>query len=85
MHYCANFWCRVGVGVNVLAGIEGALWDLRGKMENKPVHALIGPRAHDRLPCYATGCTSPYPWSQFKRKLDLYRGAGFRAMKVGTG
>lgn len=85
MYYCANFWCRVGVGVNVLAGIEGALWDLRGKLDNKPVHALLGPPAHDKLLCYATGCASPYPWSQFRRKLDLYREAGFGAMKVATG
>ena len=85
LYHCANFWCRVGVGVNVLAGIEGALWDLRGKLDNKPVHALLGPLAHDKLLCYATGCASPYPWSELKRKLDLYREAGFRAMKVATG
>lgn len=85
MYYCGNFWCRVGVGVNVLAGIEAALWDLRGKLDGKPVHALLGPLAHEKLLCYATGCTSPYPWDHMRRKLDLYRGAGFRAMKVGSG
>ncbi|MAE64278.1 MAG: hypothetical protein CMJ18_08380 [Phycisphaeraceae bacterium] len=85
MYYCANFWSRVGVGVNVLAGIEGALWDLRGKMEGRAVHELLGPLAHERLPCYATGCSTPKPWSQFRHKLDIYREAGFNAMKVATG
>ncbi len=27
MYFCGNFWARIGVGVNVLAGLEGALWD----------------------------------------------------------
>jgi len=54
MYHCANFWARTGVGVNVLAGIVGALWDLRGKMDKQPVHDLLGGRRHDRLPGYAT-------------------------------
>lgn len=32
MYHCGNFWARTGVGVNVLAGIEGALWDLKGEV-----------------------------------------------------
>jgi galactonate dehydratase len=50
MYHCGNFWARVGAGVNVLAGLEGALWDLRGKMENKPVYQLLAHRTADRLP-----------------------------------
>lgn len=85
MYYCANFWARIGLGVNVLAGVEGALWDLRGKLEEKPVHALLGTGQKDRLPCYATGCASEYPWDELCRKIDAYRDAGFRATKVATG
>ena len=32
MYCCGNFWARAGVGANILAGIEGALWDLRCRM-----------------------------------------------------
>jgi len=85
MYHCANFWARNGVGVVVLAGIEGALWDLRGKMEGVPVHELLGGALHDRLLGYATGAASDYPWPQLTRKIDLYRDAGFRAFKVGAG
>jgi L-alanine-DL-glutamate epimerase-like enolase superfamily enzyme len=85
MYYCANFWARTGLGVNVLAGLEGALWDLRGKLEGRPVHELLGERSSDRLLCYATGGTSPHPWSELGRKIDSYRGAGFLAVKVATG
>ena len=85
MYRCANFWARVGLGINVLAGIEAALWDLRGKMENLPVYQLLGGRLHDKLLCYATGCESNYPWENLARKIDLYRAAGFRGFKVGAG
>ena len=85
MYRCGNFWARVGVGVNVLAGIEAALWDLKGKMASRPVVDLLGGRRHDRLQCYATGCESNYPWKHLKHKIDLYRQDGFTAMKVGAG
>lgn len=85
MYHCGNFWARNGVGVNVLAGIEAALWDLRGKLEGKPVHELLGPRTVERLPCYATGSVSSHPWEELRRKIDAYRSAGFRAVKVATG
>jgi galactonate dehydratase len=82
---CGNFWARIGLGVNVLAGIEGALWDLLGKLRGKPVHELIAPTVHEKLLCYATGGTSPHPWEQLRRKLESYREAGFRVTKVATG
>ena len=85
MYHCGNFWARTGVGVNVLAGIEAALWDLKGKMLGVPVHQLLGGRLHDRLFCYATGAASNYPWSDLIRKFELYREAGFAAAKVGAG
>ena len=85
MYHCGNFWARNGVGVNVLAGIEGALWDLKGKLEGRPVYELLGTRAVERLPCYATGSASSYPWSELLRKIDAYRAEGFRATKVAIG
>jgi len=42
MYYCGNFWCRVGLGATVLAGIEAALWDLKGKVLNLPVYKMLG-------------------------------------------
>lgn len=85
MYRCGNFWARSGVGVNILAGIEAALWDLKGKMTGLPVHALLGGRLHDRLPGYATGCVSHYPWADLLDKFTLYREAGFKGAKVATG
>lgn len=85
MYLCGNFWCRVGLGVSVLSGIEAALWDLKGKLLDQPVHALLGGCKHDRLPAYATGGPANYPKEQLERKIDHYFSRGFRGIKVSTG
>lgn len=85
MYHCAYFWARNGIGTHVLAGIEGALWDLRGKMDNVPVHHLLGGRLYDKLPAYATGSISNYPWTDLVQKFEQYQNAGFRAAKVAAG
>jgi L-alanine-DL-glutamate epimerase-like enolase superfamily enzyme len=85
MYHCGNFWCRVGVGTVVLSGIEAALWDLKGKLLDQPVHALLGGAKHARLPCYATGGPSNYPQEKLAKKIDHYFSLGFRGLKVGAG
>jgi L-alanine-DL-glutamate epimerase-like enolase superfamily enzyme len=85
MYTCGNFWCRVGLGAIVLTGIEAALWDLKGKLEDKPVHELLGGCRHQRLPCYATGGPSNYPKDRLAQKIDHYFSLGFRGIKVGAG
>lgn len=82
---CAHFWARTGLAVSVLAGIEAAMWDLRGKLDNKPVHELLGGAKYDRLLCYATGSVSNYPWPMLSAKIERYRVAGFRAAKFAAG
>lgn len=85
MYQCGNFWCRVGLGASVLNGIDAALWDLKGKLLGKPVHALLGGCKHERLPCYATGGPSNYPKERLAQKMDHYFSLGFRGLKVGAG
>lgn len=85
MYQCGNFWGRVGLGAIVLNGIEAALWDLKGKLENKPVHELLGGVKHASLPCYATGGPSNYPEDRLAAKIDFYLGLGFRGFKLGAG
>jgi L-alanine-DL-glutamate epimerase-like enolase superfamily enzyme len=85
MYQCGNFWCRVGLGVIVINGIEAALWDLKGKLLDQPVHVLLGGAKFDRLPCYATGGPSNYPKEKLAQKIDHYFSLGFRGLKVGAG
>ncbi len=100
MYQCGNFWCRVGLGAIVLAGIEAALWDLKGKALGVPVYQLLKQvwqadflqtpdgshfTQHSRLPCYATGGPSNYPLEKLIGKIDYYRSLGFQGVKIGGG
>ncbi|WP_315981785.1 hypothetical protein [Aliamphritea spongicola] len=40
--------------MHAISGIDIALWDLLGKLENKPVSELLGQPVHQRLPAYTT-------------------------------
>lgn len=85
MYRSGNFWCRVGLGVTVMNGIEAALWDLKGKLLGQPVHALLGGSKHSRLPCYATGGPAVYPIERLGAQMDHYFSLGFRGLKVAAG
>jgi galactonate dehydratase len=85
MNTCGTFWGRVGLGSIVLCGIEAALWDLKGKIENKPVYELLGGLKHDSLDCYATGGPSNWPIEKLLKKVAHYLDCGFRAVKIGAG
>ena len=85
MRTCFQYWGRVGLGAAVLAGIEGALWDLVGKIRGLPVHQLLRPDAPASLPAYATGGPSPWPTTDLLEKVEFYLGLGFRAVKLSTG
>lgn len=85
MFLCGNYWGRTGLGPAVLAGIEAALWDLKGKLLEQPVYQLLGGTSHERLLAYATGGPSNWPVSKLKQKVDLYLSLGFRGFKVGAG
>jgi L-alanine-DL-glutamate epimerase-like enolase superfamily enzyme len=44
-----------GFLVDALAGIDIALWDIRGKVAGLPVSALLGGRYREMLACYVSG------------------------------
>jgi L-rhamnonate dehydratase len=60
-----------GLASNAQAGIDLALWDLKGKLLGLPVYSLLGGPCRDRIRCYAT--SDDLDWS-----LEL----GFTAFKV---
>ncbi len=85
MYHCGNFWCRVGLGASVINGIEAALYDLKGKLEQVPVYELLGGKQHEKLLCYATGGPSNWPKNKLAAKLEHYLDLGFLGFKLGVG
>src|SRR5882762_3030733 len=41
--------------VHALGALDLALWDIKGKVLNRPVHSLLGGMARNHCECYATG------------------------------
>ena len=71
-----------------VAGIDSALWDLRGKIEGKRVSALLKPNAQHRVKLYASsGCR--YDWrtnpNQLVEETLGYLDDGYEACKVRIG
>ncbi len=54
MYESTDYVGRRGLAMHAIGGVDLALWDLRGKIEQKPVHALLGGARRDRLPAYGT-------------------------------
>ena len=73
---------RDGVHLAAMAAVDIALWDIRGKAEGKPIHALLGGAKRDRIACYGThtlGRTADET-RQIARRLA---GSGLAALKFG--
>lgn len=49
------FYGRRGIVLNVLSGVDLALWDLLGRIKAQPVWKLLGGKVRDELRFYATG------------------------------
>ena len=66
------------------SAIEQALWDIRGKLLNAPVHELLGGRLRDAVQLYANvnRMTKDRMPAGFARSAVLARDAGFRAVKA---
>ena len=54
MYQSTDYVGRRGLAMHAMGGVDLALWDLKGKIEGKPVHALLGGKQRDRVPAYGT-------------------------------
>ncbi len=54
MFESTDYLGRRGLTMHAIGGLDLALWDLKGKIEGKPIHELLGGKKHDCLPAYGT-------------------------------
>ncbi len=79
-----------GLASQAIAGVDCALWDLRGKLLDLPVYKLIGGKYRDRFPLYGSFSRSkgggeyrtPEECAAYAAELV---GEGFRAIKLRLG
>jgi len=60
MYDSTDYVGRRGLAMHAIGGVDLALWDLKGKLEGKPIHELLGGKRRDRVPAYGT----IYPMAQ---------------------
>ncbi|ATP55262.1 galactonate dehydratase [Pedobacter ginsengisoli] len=51
--YRAGFYRGGPILMSAIAGIDQALWDIKGKFYNAPVHQLLGGKARDKMKVYS--------------------------------
>ena len=69
---------------DAVAGVDTALWDLKGKILEQPIHELLGGAFRRELPCYMSGLREP----TLEERLVAARGAidrGYAGVKIFTG
>jgi galactonate dehydratase len=78
--YRSGFYRGGPVLMSALAGLEQALWDLKGRSLNLPVWEMLGGRVRDRIRAYAwIGGDRP---SEIADAAKARKGQGFSAIKM---
>jgi L-rhamnonate dehydratase len=72
MYESTDYVGRRGLAMHAIGGVDLALWDLRGKIEGKPVHQLLGGAKRDRVPAYGT----IYPMARTPEGVRIQVAAG---------
>src|SRR4051812_22074481 len=75
---------RRGIALHALSGIDIALWDIKGKVEGKPVSELIGTPQRDKVRAYASMLMPNEP-AEVRERVSAARDQGFTAIKLGWG
>ena len=55
MSRMASYYGAYGLASYAISAVDLALWDLKGKLLDRPVYELLGGPQKEKVPCYATG------------------------------
>lgn len=80
-------FARRGILLAAISAIDVALWDLKGKILEQPVHLLLGGKKRDKIVPYATGMyfSNSILTDTLPKEAKRYADAGFKAMKMKVG
>src|SRR5580704_16652755 len=72
--------------MHALGALDLALWDIKGKVLNLPVHALLGGMVRNHCECYNTSGAIPGAQSgmSLKERAHATIAAGYRAFRMGA-
>lgn len=86
--YIAWFYPPGREKVHALGALDLALWDIKGKALDLPVHDMLGGAVRNHLECYATGGVprpANAPPLSLRERARATVEAGYRAFRMGAG
>jgi L-alanine-DL-glutamate epimerase-like enolase superfamily enzyme len=82
MHQSTLYYGRQGAVIQAMAGVDIALWDIKGQALKQPIHLLLGGAMRDRMRVYSSNMfqfTAEATADRAKRAIDT----GHSAVKFG--
>jgi len=77
---------RPGIASMAIAAVDVSLWDLKARLLDLPLVAVLGGSVREEIPVYGSGGFTSYSIAQLQEQLEGWVGSGIRKvkMKVGT-
>jgi L-alanine-DL-glutamate epimerase-like enolase superfamily enzyme len=84
MYMASVYYGRRGAAMQVISGIDIALWDIVGKSVRQPIYKLLGAGYREKVPAYASTLFRSTPEGMAEASRG-YVEQGFTAVKFGWG
>ena len=84
MYRRSHAWGRKGIGMTAISAVDLAIWDLMGKLANKPVFKLLGGRTKEKIPVYYSKLYSG-SIDSMQREAEEAKSNGYSAYKMRFG
>ena len=81
MYDATDYVGRRGLMMHAIGAVDLALWDLRGKIEGKPIHQLLGGARRERLPAYGTIYPMERTAERVRHQISAGKEKNLRAFK----
>jgi len=82
MYRRTQYFGRTSVTIAAMSAIDMALWDLKGKLFQQPIHRLLGGKQHDSLKAYAS-LLFGRDGKETRDCAQKWIGNGYQAVKFG--
>ncbi len=84
MYRLSYYYGRRSAAIHAMSGIDIAIWDIIGKVLNKPIYKLIGGSYRDKITAYCS-LLMPETEDEVKKIVNTYMPMGFQGIKFGWG